>query len=102
MAFRSRSADKAAARRVFAAGLLAFAFIAAQFLVAGHFEDKFAHAPQTCEYCIAAAMSNDPNDAVVRIEAPYRALDTRVEPVTADIFIAAAISTPNSRAPPFC
>lgn len=89
-------------RRIMAAGFLAFVFAAAQLLFAGHSEDLFTHAPQSCEFCLAAAVSDDPDDAVVEVAPPVRSVGLRETLKADDIVFARAPIAPHSRAPPIC
>jgi len=98
----SLTRDGFKSRRLMATGFLAVLFAAAQLLFAGHAEDLFTHAPQSCEFCLAAAVSDDPNDAVVELAPPVRFVDFRETPKADDIVLARAPIAPNSRAPPFC
>lgn len=88
-------------RRQRVMGLMALLFVAAQLLFAIHSDDLAAHAPQSCEYCLAAAISDDPNDLVVEIPAPLVSFDKAQAPVAQEIVIAGALRTSNPRAPPF-
>lgn len=85
-----------------AAGLFALLFVAAQLLFAAHADSLYPHAPQSCEYCLAAAVSDDPNDLVTEIAGPVET----VEPVRALApereIVARAPLVANSRAPPLC
>ena len=82
-------------------GLMALLFVAAQLLFSIHSDDLTAHAPQSCEYCLAAAISDDPNDLVVEIPAPLVSFEKAQAPVAREIIFVDAPRTSNPRAPPY-
>lgn len=82
-------------------GLMALLFVAAQLLFAIHSDDLTAHAPQSCEYCLAAAIADDPNDLVVEIPAPLVSFEKAEAPVAEEIVVASALQSSAPRAPPF-
>jgi len=88
--------ELARSRRTFAAGFVAVLFVLAQILFAAHSEDFVAHAPQSCEYCLAAAVADDPNDLTIEITAPAISF-LPFERMT--IAVALVDLTPNSASP---
>lgn len=89
-------------RRVRFAAFFACLLVAAQLLFAAH-ADAFAdHAPQSCEYCLAAAVAGDPNDLVVDLAPPAAVLADVARPAAIDFVVAQALRAASPRGPPSC
>lgn len=89
-------------RRVRLVALFALLFVAAQILFAAHADDLSDHAPQSCEYCLAAAVADDPNDLVVELAAPLVSYARARQPVAAVLIVEGALRAANPRGPPAC
>lgn len=83
-------------------GLVALLFAAAQLLFAIHSDDLAKHAPQSCEFCLAAAVADDPNDLVFAVSAPPVSFEPALAPVTQRFIVARASLSANPRGPPLC
>lgn len=81
-------------------GLLALLLVAAQLLFAAHADDLADHAPQSCEYCLSASISSDPDDLVFEIGAPALSFEFVRSLVAAERIFAAAPRAANPRGPP--
>lgn len=81
-------------------GLLALLLVAAQLLFAAHADDLADHAPQSCEYCLSASISSDPDDLVVELSAPQLSFAQVRSPVAAELVVASALRAANPRGPP--
>jgi hypothetical protein len=91
-------------RRLRLFGLLALLLVAAQLLFAAHVasapDDLIDHAPSSCEFCLAAAVSGDPDALVDDIAAQLVSFSSVRQPVAADIIVVVALRAANSRGPP--
>lgn len=83
---------------------LVFLLAAAQLLFAAHAAsnpDELAdHTAQTCEVCLAGAISDDPHDLAVRLSAPIVSYAAVSRPVAADVVVADALIAASPRGPP--
>lgn len=93
-----------ASRRLRLMGLLALVLVAAQLLFAAHAasapDDLIDHAPSSCEFCLAAAVSGDPDALVDDIAPPLVSFSSVRQPVAADIIVVGALRAANPRGPP--
>jgi len=82
-------------------GLMALLFVAAQLLFAIHSDDLTAHTPQSCEYCLAAAISDDPKDLEVEIVAPAASIEAVKQAIAQKIIVSRPLDAAVPRGPPF-
>lgn len=91
-------------RRLRLMGLLALVLVAAQLLFAAHAasgpEDLIDHAPSSCEFCLAAAVSGDPHALVGDLAPPPVSFSSVRRPVAAEIIVVGALRAANPRGPP--
>lgn len=95
---------KSQSRRLRLFGLLALLLVAAQLMFAAHAasapDELIDHAPSSCEFCLAGAVSSDPGALVVDIAAPVVSVSSVRQPVGAEIIIAGALRAAHPRGPP--
>lgn len=91
-------------RRFGLVALLVIVLAAAQLLFAAHAgaasDDISDHAKLTCEVCLSAAVSDDPQDLGVALAAPILSKWDASSPVAADIVVALALIAAHPRGPP--
>lgn len=94
----------AMSRRTRLIAFLSVVFLTAQLLFvahAGSAPDYLSdHTKQTCEFCLSAAISDDPDSLAVALDPPVFTIADVASPVAADIIVRGALIAVHSRGPP--
>jgi hypothetical protein len=98
------AAEAETPRRARFLALIAVLFAFAQFMFAAHAgataDELLDHAPQTCEFCLAGAVADDPHNLVFEVTAPAALFVGVASPVAGEFIVDGSFRAASPRGPP--